>query len=246
MRIETNHRLVRRNRRLAQYLFFFSIAVLIGSFIYVNSQALGGRLPEPGSLEATLSLLLPALVLPFGVISSMISVRMTNNWIRQPRPEDALQAGLKGLSNKSVLYNYLHMPLRHLLICPQGVFAITTRFQNGSYRVDGERWKTEESVFGTLTRFFRRDGIGQPASEARHQATRIQELLPEGIRVRPLIVFVDPTVSLVVNDSPVPVLHADSKREPNIRDYLRSIPPEERQSLTSAQIRDFETATLAG
>lgn len=246
MRIETNHRLVRRNRRLAQYLFFFSIAVLVGSFIYVNSQALGGQLPEPGSAEAALSLLLPALVLPFGVISSMVSVRMTNQWIRQPRPEQALQTGLKGLSKRSVLYNYLHMPLRHLLICPQGVFAITTRFQNGSYEADGERWTTHEGFFSRFTSFFRRDGIGQPAAEARQHAARIQEFMPGGIEVRPLIVFVDPAVRLDIRDSPVPVLHADSKREANIRDYLRRIPPEDRKSLTVAQIRDFEAATLPG
>ncbi len=245
MRIETNHTLVRRNRRLAQYLFFVSIAVLVGSFIYVNSQALGGTLPDPGTLEGTLYLLLPALVLPFGVISSMISVRMTNNWIRQPRPELALQAGLKGLSNRSVLYNYLHMPLRHLLICPQGVFAITTRFQNGSYQVDGERWKTQESVFSRFTSFFRRDGIGHPASEARSQAARMQSLLPEGIEVRPLIVFVDPSARLEVSDSPVPVLFADSKREPNIRDHLRNIAEQERQPMTAKQIEEFEAATLA-
>lgn len=246
MRIETNHGLVRRKRRQAQYLFFFSIAVLVGSFVYVNSQALGGQLPQPGSPEAMLSLLLPALVLPFGVISSMVSVRMTNNWIRQPRPEQALQTGLKGLSNRSVLYNYLHMPLRHLLICPQGVFAITTRFQSGSYQVDGERWTTHEGFFSRLTSFFRRDGIGQPAAEARQHAARVQEHMPEGIEVHPLIVFVDPAATLAINDSPVPVLHADSKQEPNIRDFLRKIPPDERKSLTVAQIRDFEAATLAG
>lgn len=245
MRIETNHQLVRRNRRLAQYLFFFSIAVLVGSFVYVNSQALSGDIPDPGSFEATLYLLLPALVLPFGVISSMVSVRMTNTWIRQPRPENALEAGLKGLSNRSVLYNYLHMPLRHLLICPQGAFAITTRFQNGSYRVDGERWTTHEGFFSRFTSFFRRDGIGQPASEAREQAARIQSLMPEGVEVRPLIVFVDPAASLDIHDSPVPVLYADNKKEPNIRDYLRNIPDEERNSLTAAQIKDFEAATLA-
>lgn len=246
MRIETNNSLVRRNRRLAQYLFFISIAVLVGSFIYVNSQALGGELPQPGTLEGTLYLLLPALVLPFGVISSMISVRMTNHWIRQPRPEEALRVGLKGLSNRSVLYNYLHMPLRHLLICPQGVFAITTRFQNGSYQVDGERWKTQESAFSRFTSFFRRDGIGHPASEARSHADRLQALLPEGIDVRPLIVFVDPAARLEVSDSPVPVLYADSKREPNIRDHLRKIPEQERQPMSVAQIEDFEAATLAG
>ncbi|MCE2490836.1 MAG: hypothetical protein J4G17_12805, partial [Anaerolineae bacterium] len=63
MRIETNHTLVRRNRRLAQYLFFVSIEVLVGSFIYVISQPLGGTLPDPGTLEGTEYLLLPDLVL---------------------------------------------------------------------------------------------------------------------------------------------------------------------------------------
>ena len=246
MRIETNHRLVQRNRRIAQYLFFFSLAVLIGAFLFVNSQALSGDLPRPGTPEATLSLLLPALVLPFGVITSMISVRMTNNWIRQPRPEQALQEGLKGLSNRSVLYNYLHMPLRHLLICPQGVFAITTRFQNGSFSVDGERWTTHEGFFRKFTRFFRRDGIGRPAAEARAHAARVQPHMPEGIEVHPLIVFVDPVATLDVQNSDVPVLFADSKVQPNLKDYLRAIPQEERQALTVAQIEDFEAATLAG
>ncbi len=246
MRVETNHRLVQRNRRIAQYLFFFSLAVLIGAFVYVNTQALGGDLPDPGSPEATLSLLLPALVLPFGVITSMVSVRMTNNWIRQPRPELALQSGLKGLSNRSVLYNYLHLPLRHLLICPQGVFAITTRFQNGSYRVNGEQWTTQEGLFSQATRFFRRDGIGRPAAEARAQAARIQSSMPAGIAVQPLIIFVDPAATFDVQDSEVPVLYADSKQQPNLKDYLRSIPQEARQTLTPAQIEDFEAETLAG
>ena len=246
VRIETNQQLVQRKRRIARYLFFFSLAVLIGAFVFVNSQALGGTQPRPGSTEATLLLLLPALVLPFGVISSMISVRMTNNWLRHPRPELALQAGLKGLSNRSVLYNYLHMPLRHLLICPQGVFAITTRFQNGSYRIDGEHWTTHEGPFSRLTRIFRHDGIGRPATEARAHAERIQAHMPEGVTVRPLIVFVDPMATFEDRGSEVPVLYADSKQQPNIRDHLRDIPQGERQPLTESQIKAFEAATLAG
>ena len=246
MRIETNHRLVQRKQRIARYLFFFSLAILIGAFVYVNSQAMSGEMPQAGTAEVTLSLLLPALVMPVGVISSMISVRMTNNWIRQPRPDQALQSGLKGLGKRSVLYNYLHMPLRHLLVCPQGVFAITTRFQNGSYRVRGDEWETEEGFFSHITRFFRRDGIGRPAAEAQQQAARIQSLMPEGVVVHPLIVFVDPAATFQVEDSTVPVLHADSKQQPNIRDYLRTIQPEARRPLTAAQIEDFEAATLAG
>ena len=103
MRIETNTRLVTRNRRAAQYLFFFSIAVLIGAFIYTNQQALSQQSLDPNSMEANLLLLLPAIVLPVGVIASMVSVRMTNLWIREPRPERVLKEGLKGLSKKSVM-----------------------------------------------------------------------------------------------------------------------------------------------
>lgn len=242
MRIETNHKLVRRRRNIARYLFFFSLAVLIGAFVFVNSQALDS---EPTD-SPEVALLLSALVLPFGVVTSMISVRMTNHWIRHPRPERALQEGLKGLSNRSVLYNYLHLPLRHLLICPQGVFAITTRFQNGSYRIDGDAWKAHEGWFSRVTRFFRHDGIGRPGAEARAHAARIQPYMPQGVEVQPLIVFVDPSATLDIHDSEVPVLYADSKQAPNIRDFLRAIPPEARQSLSPSQIEKFEAATLAG
>src|SRR5690554_5817915 len=147
MRVETNQKLVRRNRRIAQYLFFFSLAVLIGAFIVANAQMFSGSLPDPDTLEGTLALVLPTLVLPIGVLASLFSVRMTNLWIRQPRPESAIREGLKGLSNKSVLYNYYHLPARHVLICPQGVFAITTRFQEGRYTVTGDKWITHGGPF---------------------------------------------------------------------------------------------------
>src|SRR5690554_4101962 len=122
MRIETNQKLVKRNTQIAQYLFFFSMGVLVIGFLVTNQQLLG---VDPTSEQAvTLSLLVPSLILPVGLVTTLVSVRMTNLWIRRPRPEVVLQENLKGMGSKSVLYNYYHFPARHVLICPQGVFAI--------------------------------------------------------------------------------------------------------------------------
>lgn len=247
MRIETNTRLVTRNRRIAQYLFFFSIAVLVGAFIFTNQQALSSTPPAPDSIEGTLLLLLPAIVLPLGVISSMVSVRMTNTWIRVPRPENALRENMKGLSNKSVLYNYYHFPARHVLICPQGVYAITTRFQDGHYRVEGDRWHTFGGLLNRLTRIFRRDSIGNPSEDARAAAAHVQKFLQPiapDVEVRPLVVFIDPRARLEIENPTVPVLVTDPKQANSLKNFLRDVPKEQRQALTPQQIEAFEAATL--
>jgi hypothetical protein len=247
MRVEINIGLVKRNRRIAQYLFFFSLAVLVGAFIFTNQQALSPNQPDPNSLESTLLLLLPAIVLPLGVITSMVSVRMTNLWIREPRPERVLREGLKGLSNKSVLYHYYHFPARHVLICPQGVYAITTRFQEGRFKVEGDKWETYGGPFSSLLRIFRRDGIGNPTEDARQAAAHVQKLLAPiapDVPVHPLVVFTDPRASVEIINPSVPVLFADARAEYSLKDFMRDVPKEQRRSLTPQQIEAFEAATL--
>jgi hypothetical protein len=244
MRTEVNSKLVERNRRLAQYLFFFSFAVLIGAFIITNQQAFN----PTAEADSALMLLLPSLVLPIGLIATLVSVRMTNLWVREPRPEKALKEGLKGLSNKSVLYSYFHIPARHVLIAPQGVYAITTRFQDGVYTVKGDKWSTQGGALATFTRIFRRDGIGNPNEEAQRAVEHLRKLLqpiaPE-VEVKPLIVFTDPRARLTIENPTIPVLHAHSDLEPNLKDFMRDVPKEGRSTLTPAQIEAFEQATLA-
>ncbi|MBI5671494.1 MAG: NERD domain-containing protein [Chloroflexi bacterium] len=222
MRVETNWKLVRRNRRLANFLFFFSMAVLIGGFIIANTQLTNTTSPD--NLSVLLALILPWVVLPLGFISTLASVRMTNLWMRRPRPEDAIREALKGISKRSVLYNYYHFPARHVLVTPHGVFAMVTRYQEGSFTVDGDRWKAPGGAFRLISRIFRRDDIGNPTEEALRAAAHVKSLIAAvapNIEVQPLIIFVDPRVRLEINNPTVPVLFADSKREPNLRDYLR-------------------------
>ncbi|GIL09245.1 MAG: hypothetical protein BroJett033_7560 [Chloroflexota bacterium] len=244
MRTEINERLVKRNRRIAQWLFFVSFGILIGAFFITNQQAM-----NTAASANTLMLLLSSLVLPLGLIATLISVRMTNLWIRQPRPEAALRDGLKGLSNRSVLYSYYHTPAQHVLVCPQGVFAIVTRFQEGSFSVEGDRWTTHGGPLSAVMRVFRQDSVGRPNADAARAAGHVQKLLEPiapGVTVRPLVVFVDPRARFTLNQPLVPVLYANPKMEPNLKDYLRDLPREGITTLTQDQIKSFEAATLAG
>jgi nuclease-like protein len=228
MRVETNENLVKRNRRIANFLFFFSMALLIGGFVVANSQLVTSK-------DSSLPLLLSWLVLPIGFISTMVSVRMTNQWVRRPHPEDAIQEGLKGVSKRSVLYNYYHTPARHILITPQGVYAFTTRFQDGNYVVDGDRWQSRAGAFGVINRFFRQDGIGNPTAEAQQAATHVKKLLESAIpdiEVQPVVIFVDPRARLELKNPSVPVLYADSRKEPNLRDYMRDMAQQRQQQET--------------
>lgn len=223
MRVETNWKLVRRNRRLANFLFFFSMAVLVGGFIIANSQLMNPS-AETDDLSLVVALILPWVVLPVGFISTLVSVRMTNLWVRRPRPEEVIREGLKGINKRSVLYNYYHFPARHVLITPSGVFAMITRYQDGYFVVEGDRWKTPGGALRWLTRLFRRDDVGNPTEEALDAAAHVKTLLSStapDIQVQPLIIFVSPRVRVDIQDPTVPVLFADSKRAPNLRDYMR-------------------------
>ena len=240
MQILTNARLAGRNRRFAQYMFFASLGVPMVGLLLIN-------VDMQSSAAFLISTILPFIVLPLAYIVMIASIRMTNLWVREPRPEAALQVGLKGISNKSVLYNYIFMPVRHVLITPQGVFAITTRFQEGSFSVNGSEWQSNRKGTARLMTILRMDSIGNPTADAIKAKDRIEALLKDiapGVTVKPLVVFVDPKVAFTAVNPTVPVLHAVNKELPNLRDYLQSITNDKFPTLTQEQIEAFERAYI--
>lgn len=240
MRVETNRKLIERQRKIAQYLFFFSFGILIVGLLLTNQQA--------ASLEANDLLLggvVPAIVVVVAFVSTIFSVRMTNQWIREPRPETVLEEGLKGVGHKAVLYNYYHGPVRHLFIGPQGVFAITTRWQDRRFSVTGDQWKTHRSLLSRLFSIFRFDGVGNPTEDAIRTAEMVKKLLAPiapDVPVRPLVVFTDPRAVITIEDPTVPVLRAQDKIQPSIKDYMKNA--ERLPTLTPQQIAEFEKRTL--
>lgn len=247
MRIETNERLIKRNRQIATYLFLFSLGVLIAGFLFANGTLFGIEALE--NVADTLYLVVMPAVLIVGMTATLFSVRMTNLWIRVPRPEDVIESGLKGIGKKSTLYHYYHFPARHVLVAPQGVFAIVTRFQENAYTVQGDRWTTHRSAIGRLLGVFRFDGIGSPmldAAQAAQQVQRFVDAAGSSVKVQPLVVFVDSRTKLTITQPTVPVLFADSKLYPNLKDYLRDLPKESHHTLTSDELERFDEITKSG
>jgi hypothetical protein len=247
MRIVTNTPLAERNRKFATYLFIFTFILLIGGFILLNYPVFTGEPPT------TLILVLQVVTLPVAFVLTLVSVRMTNLWARPPRPDRSIEEGLKGLSKKSILYNYYHIPARHVLIAPQGVFVITTRWHNGTFSVDDDRWRSHANVISRFFSSIRMDGVGNPIRDANKNAERIQKILQNiqpDVEVKPLIVFIDPSVELEIGETSVPILYSNNKRKPNLRDFMRErnreLSEEQRGQLplTDKQIATFEEQTM--
>ncbi|MCA9904262.1 MAG: NERD domain-containing protein [Anaerolineae bacterium] len=242
MRIVTNEKLVSRNRKLAQYLFFISFGLLgVGLFVA------GRQISPENELDIALGLILPPVILILAYGLTFFSVRTTNLWVRQPRPETAIAEGLKGLSTKSVLYNYYHFPARHVLVCPQGVFAIVTRYQDGRFVNQGDKWRKQSGIAGKITSLFRFDSIGSPSTDALRAAQHVQSLFKQSgkdVEVKPLIVFVDPRVSLTISDPVVPVCHSAIKHELSLKQYIYDLGKPQGMPLTPEELDLFEKQTV--
>jgi hypothetical protein len=223
MRIVTNSKLAARNRKIATNMFLLTFVLLIGGFIFINIGLFTG---DAAAARDPLLLTAQFIAIPLAFVLTLFSIRMTNLWARRPYPDEAINEGLKGLSKKSVIYHYYHIPARHVLFSPQGIFAITTRWHNGKYSVEGNRWRTKA---GPMTRLFatlRMDGVGQPTLDAQNAAEHLQKLLADvGITtpVQPIIVFLDSKAQVDATNSEVPVVFASIKHENSLTDYLRDL-----------------------
>lgn len=224
MRVVINETQVNRNRRISHILFFVSLAGMGLGFFYTWTS-------DPSGQTSQIS----CLVLPLLLVLTLTSVRMANTWIREPRPEGALADGLKGLGKKYTLFHYL-LPAPHVLIAPEGVFSITTLWQERTYRVEGQKWHGDEGLLRKLNGYMRQDLIGSPFQTALYDAQRLQKLIDKispdsGVEVQPLIVFINPKGSFESEDPLFPVLYADSRRKPSLRLYLRDQVVGERATL---------------
>src|SRR5262245_2809316 len=96
MRVVTNQPRIKRNRQIAQVLFFLSLALIAG-LIFANFK----------TLENESLFLVQCLLMPIVLGTIVISVRLTNQYVRPPHAEDAIRDGLKGINRRSILYNYV-------------------------------------------------------------------------------------------------------------------------------------------
>jgi hypothetical protein len=227
MQVITNERRYKRGRFMATVFSISGLLMLLSATI------------------ATLTLNLAISSFPLllvGVATSLIGIRLSNRWVRPPVTHEALTNALKGIGKDAVLLNYWG-PSNHILIHPQGIFALTTRTRPFDLNVDDQNWHDRASAFTKFQRFMSQDALGWPIRDAQNDAKRasawLEKKLDLPISVQPIIVFLHPSTRLDVQEQPsVPVTYAD-KRKPSLKSYLKQDDP---TSLQPEQLQKFIAA----
>ena len=198
MIIVRNEKLVTRNNRIGKYGGILSIVILAAG-MYISF-----RYPE----QITYSL----LALLVGFTLSQIGIFYANRFGRSPRPDEELDAALKGLDDQYALYHY-QSPVSHLLVGPAGLWMMLPYPQKGKivYNEKRGRWK---KIGGNLyLRFFAQDSIGSPEMEISSGIKRIQKSL-SGIpelelpKIQAALIFTDEKAVVEADNAPYPTLHA--------------------------------------
>ena len=198
MIIVRNERLIKRNMKIGNISGIISILVL-GGGMYISFK-----------FQDQISYALIALVVGFTL--SQVGIFYSNRFSRSPRPDEELDAALKGLDDQYALYHY-QSPVTHLLVGPAGLWVLYPFPQKGKivYNEKKGRWK---KIGGNLyLQFFAQDGIGRPDQEidrSRQRLKKVLEKVPEFEvpEIKTALVFSDEKAVVEAENAPVPTLHA--------------------------------------
>jgi len=205
MKIIKNEKLIKRNGQIGSWTSLGALVVLgIGMYISFTRTDLFAY-----SIGALL----------LGFILTQVGMYMGNRYGRRPRPDEKLDAGLKGLQNEFVIYHYM-TPASHLLVGPAGIWVLLPYHQRGQVKYSKNRWRMGGGGFlQGYMRIFGQDSIGRPDIEMESDTNGIKKYLEkqlEGVQVpeiNTVMVFTDETVQIDAEDAPIPALKLKEVKE---------------------------------
>lgn len=208
MKIIKNEPLIKRNSKIGQWSSLAGVIVLvIGMYL---------TLQRPELFNYALIALLVGFVL------TQVSIFLGNRFGRSPRPDESLDAGLKGLPGDYNLYHFI-AAVPHLLVGPAGIWVLKPYRQAGKVAYKNHRWKMGGGGFmQSYMRLFGQEGIGRPEGEADSDIKSVRKDLARRLGddnappVNAMLVFLNQDVEIEAADSPLPAL-----RLRQIKDFLR-------------------------
>src|SRR5215510_15717854 len=155
MKIIKNEKLIKRNNRIGGMVTIAALLVLGGGMF------LSFRNPtDPRMFSYSLAALVG------GFILTQIGIHMGNRWGRSPRPDESLDASLKGLPGDYSIYHYV-TPASHLLVGPSGAWVLLPYSQRGVVTYTKNRWRVGQGGFlQAYMSLFGAGSIGRPDLEA--------------------------------------------------------------------------------
>ncbi len=208
MKVIKNEKLIKRNAKIGQYTSLAALAVLgVGMYISIKRPDL--------FFYAVLSLIA-------GFTMTQIGMSFTNRWGRSPRPDEQLDAALKGLPGDTVLYHYV-TPVGHVLVGPAGLWILETRHQKGKVTYSRGRWRLSGGGFmQAYMSIFGQEGIGRPDVDIEHDTNALKSYLAKNMEeneipeIQSALVFTNDEAELDAADAPAPTLKAKQ-----LKDFLR-------------------------
>jgi hypothetical protein len=204
MEIISNDNLIKRNARIGQVTSLLGLLVLAGGmFISFTQQQL-------------FYLSMISLVVGFGL--SQVGIYFGNRWGRRPRPDEQLNAALKGLDGRYNLYHY-RTPTSHLLVGPAGVWVLLPRSVRGVITYDEQRRRWRQRGGNLYLKIFAQEGLGRPDLEAGAEVEAtinyLKKQLPDMTlpEVQPILLFTSEKAEVEADDAPIPAMHIRRLKE---------------------------------
>ena len=217
MKIIKNEKLIKRNAQIGSWT---SLAALV---------VLGGGMYLSFSRPELFIFSLVALLLGFTL--TQVGMYMGNKFGRSPRPDEKLDAGLKGLQNEFVMYHYA-TPVSHLLVGPAGVWVVMPYHQRGQVIFRKNRWQIKGGGFlQGYMRIFGQEGLGRPDIDIDTEIRSLKKYLLKHIdeaeipEINALMVFTSDDVEIDGEGSPVPALKLKQ-----LKDFIRQRAKEKKLS----------------
>jgi len=222
MKIIRNEKLINRNSKIGQYASLAGIVIVLGTMVFAFT-----ALSKPDTANAANQTVLLAILFA-GIILSQVSMYLGNRFGRRPRPDEQLDAALKGIPGEYSLYHYI-TPVAHLLVGPSGLWALIPYHQKGRITYQKNRWKNSGGGFAqSYMRIFGQEGIGRPDLEAESQTALLEKFFKKNLgegetvpTINTALVFLDPTIEIEAEGAPVPAMQVKKLKE-----HLRKIAKE--------------------
>ncbi|MDX1378682.1 MAG: hypothetical protein R3307_07520 [Anaerolineales bacterium] len=229
MKIITNEKLIKRNGKIGQYTSLGALVVL-GLGMYI-------------SFSRTDLFVYSIAALLVGFTLTQIGMYMGNRYGRSPRPDEKLDAGLKGLQNEFVIYHYTS-PASHLLVGPAGVWVILPFHQRGQVVFRKNRWRMSGGGFlQSYMRIFGQESIGRPDVELEGEISAVKKHLAKHMdesempQVNGMLVFTNEDVEIDSGDATIPALMLKQ-----IKNFFRQKAKEKDKPITPTQLAAVKAA----
>jgi hypothetical protein len=205
MKIIKNENLIKRNGRIGQWTSLGALGVLaIG--MYLSFQRPDLFVVSIGALIA-------------GFTMTQVGMYFSNRWGRSPRPDEQLDAALKGLPGDMTIYHYA-TPVPHLLVGSAGLWILQIYHQRGKVTYYKNRWRLSGGGFmQAYMTIFGQEGIGNPNAEIANEIDMLKKYLEKRLdgsevpEINAALVFSNEQAEIDKTDAPIPIFKLKQLKE---------------------------------